>query len=157
MKTQCLLCVVFCASAAALSNTSAAPGDPGAGMMLSIKLLENATADSKARILAEPSIVTTIGRSFHFVAGGTLKPKTGGGELEIGTRISGTIERSPDGAVHVALKIRVGERVSQAGDPDTDLVRTETLDLRTVLRPGVTKRIKYSQSQSCEVRVDALP
>ena len=63
-------------------------------------------------------------------------------------------ERTRAGTVQLALKIRIDVAISQDDDPETDLVRTETFDIRTVLRPGETKRLKVSASQWCEVRVD---
>jgi len=150
------LCTVLMFGMAALAYSVSAQDNSNTQMVISIKVCEKAVEGSKQKILAEPTIATVPGRPFSFESGGKVKPKTGDGDLDIGTRVTGNFERTRTGTVQLALKIRIGFAVSQDEDPKTDLVRTETLDIRTVLRPGETKRLKSSASQWCEVRVDAV-
>lgn len=139
-----------------LACTRAVPSQeaPSPHLMLSIKIGHETPAGVRGAILAEPAIATIAGRPFSFRSGGAVKLRTGEGELEIGTRVTGQLERTESGMVQLALTIRIGLVVAQEDDPNTDLVHTETLDIRTILEPGKAKRLKCSATQWCEVLVD---
>jgi hypothetical protein len=155
MARRCLCAVlVFCM--AALTYSVSAQVNSNAQMVISIKVCETAGEGSKQKTLAEPTIATIPGRPFSFESGGSVRTKTRDGDLDIGTRVTGTFERTRTGTVQLALKISFGVPVPQDDDPKTDLVKTETLDIRTALRPSETKRLKCSASQWCEVRVDPV-
>lgn len=149
-----LLCVALIVCITAFSYAASGQDKSGTQMILSIKISDKAPEAARLKIVAEPTIATTVGRAFSYESGGTVKPKTGDGNLEIGTRVTGKLERTGNGAVQLALKIRIGAAISQENDPNTDLVRTEAIEIRTVIRPGETKRFNCSANQWCEISVD---
>ncbi len=150
------LCVVCIVCVAAFSRAVFAEDNAGRQLLLTISIGEETSEADRPKILAEPSIATIAGRPFSFVSGGTVKPKTGEGDLEIGTRITGNLKRLQNGMVEVTLKTRVGNTVTQEDNPDTDLVRTEIVEIRTVMRLGETKRLNCSSSQWCTIRVEGV-
>jgi hypothetical protein len=151
-----LLCTVLVAGITVLSGFANADGSSDAAVVLEIRVCEKESRDSKVKILAEPTIAATIGRPFSFKSGGSAKSKTSDREFDVGTQLNGKVERTQAGGVQLDLRISIGSILSPADDQETDLVRTESLDIRTVLRPGEVKRLKYSDSQWCEVRVADL-
>ena len=150
------LCAMLAFGTAAFAYSVSAQVNSNAQMVISIKVCEISGDESDRKILAEPTIATIPGRPFSFVSGGKVKSQTGDGDLEIGTRLTGNFERNLNGMVQLALKISVGKSVVQTSDPNSDLVKTETFDIRTVLRPSESKRLKCSDSQWCEVRIDPV-
>ena len=146
--------LIFCV--AALSYSVSAQDNSNVQMVISIKVCDKAVQGSKPRILAEPTIATIPGCAFSFESGGSVKANAGDDDFDIGTRVNGKFERTGTGTVRLALKIRIGLIVPQEDDPKTELVRTETVEIRTVLRPGETKRLTCSASQWCEVTVDPV-
>ncbi len=149
-----LFCVALIVCINAFSYAAFGQDKSGTQIILSIKISEKTPEAARLKILAEPIIATTAGRAFSYESGGTVKPKTGEGDLEIGTCVTGKWERTGNGAVQLALKISIGATVSQEDDPNTDLVRTETVEIRTFIRPGTTKRFNCSANQWCEISVD---
>jgi len=121
---------------------------------ISIKLCEKATESSPKRILADPTIVATVGRTFTMHSGGTVKPRVGEGELEFGTQVTGRLNQSGDHMMQVDLKISVGTH--KQSDAKTDVVLAETLEIRTILKPETTKRLDYSQLRWCELRIEEV-
>ncbi len=155
MARRCLY-VVLVFGMAAFAYSVSAQVNSNAQRVISIKVCETASKGSKQKVLAEPTIVAVPGAPFLFESGGSAKTKAGDDDLDIGTRVTGSFEHMHTGTVQLSLKISIGATVSQDDDPRTDLVKTETLDIRTVLRPGETKRLKCSPSQWCEVRIDPV-
>lgn len=153
---RCTLCAIAIACIVALAHSVSAQNNTNGQMVISINVCEKTADGSKPRILAEPTIATVPGRAFSFVSGGSVKTRAVGDELDIGTRVTGKLKRTPTGTVQLALKVSVGFAVSQDDDPETDLVKTETLDIRTVVRAGETKRFKCSATHWCDVRVDPV-
>ena len=123
-------------------------------MMLSFNVCEKTAGGKQTE--ARPTLVAPTGKPFSMVVGGTRKQKTGGEDLYGGTRVSGTMTEAPDGRIRLSAKIELGSIVSPPDDQDTDFARTESLDIRTVLRPGQTKRFEYSDSKWCEIRVERV-
>ena len=149
-----LLCVAIIVCITAFSYAASGQDKSAKQVILSIKISEKAPEADRLKILAEPTIATIAGRAFSFDSGGTVKPKTGDGDLKIGTRVTGKWERTDNGEVQLALKIHIAAAVFQEGDPNTDLVRTDAFEIRTVVRPGKTKRFNCSAHQWCEISVD---
>lgn len=123
-------------------------------IMVSVRMCEKGKGESPPKVLAEPVIVAMPGRPFSFKAVAPLSPTIGDGDLDLGTRVNGKMVDPGDGSIQLDLKIAVSNRVPQASDAQTELVRTETLEIRTVLRPGKAKRFDYSDSRWCELRLD---
>lgn len=138
----------------ALSCSVWAQDNSSRQMVISIKLCERAAEGSKPKVVAEPTIATVPGRAFLFETGGSVKDHAGDDGFDIGTRVNGTFERTGTGTVRLALEIRIGSTVPQACDPQTELFRTETVEIRTLLHPGQTKRLHFSAFQWCDVTVD---
>ena len=85
------LCCVLMFSMLALAYSVFAQDNSNARMVISIKVCETAVEGSKQKILAEPTIATIPGRPISFVSGGSVRPKTGDGDLYIGTRVTGNV------------------------------------------------------------------
>jgi hypothetical protein len=73
-----------------------------AQFILSIKISEKAPEGDQSKILAEPTMATTIGQPFSFKSAGTAKAKSGDGELEIGMHVTGKLESTENGMVRLA-------------------------------------------------------
>lgn len=155
MKKRLLVATLFVCTAVVSYAVSGQNG-PAPQMVLSIKVYEASDDGAEKKILAEPAIASISGRPFSFVSGGHHKTKAGEDDLEIGTRITGTFTRTGADTVQLVLDIRIGSAVSQKHEPKTDLVRTETIEIRTSLRPGQTKRLDCSRSQWCELTIDPV-
>jgi hypothetical protein len=139
-----------------MSLVATAEETPSVPMILSFKICEKSTDGKGLDFLARPTLMELMGKPFSWVVGQSLKPKDGGEELYGGTRISGTMAQAADGRIRLSAKIELGSIVSPPDDRDTDFARTESLDIRTVLRPGQTKRFEYSDSKWCEIRVEPV-
>jgi len=148
--------VVVCVATFAYSPMAFAQDNSNGQLVISIKAYETADEGPQQKVLAEPTLVTIPGRPFSYNTGGTLKTKTGDEDLSIGTRVTGTLTRTRTGTVQVALKVSIGDSVSQDDDPETDMVKTEIIDIRTIVKMGEVKRLKWSASRWCEVRVDSV-
>lgn len=153
---RCTLCGLAIALIVALAHSVSAQNNTNGQMVVSIRVCEKTLDGSKPKILAEPTIAAVPGRAFSFVSGGSVKTRAVGDDLDIGTRVTGKFNFTGTGRVQLALKVSVGFVISQDDDLETDLVKTETLDIRTVVRVGETKRFKCSATQSCDVRVDPI-
>ncbi len=128
--------------------------DSSRQIALSIKLCEQVSGTSKRKVLADPTIIATVGKSFSMVSGGTVKPKVGEGRLEFGTQVTGELNTSDNGMIQAALKISLGTH--KQSDSTTDIVVSESIEIRTVLRPEETKRLDYTADKWCEVSVDEV-
>ncbi len=71
----------------------------------------------------------------------------------VGTQITGSIEDTDDGQKRVSIEIRLGNAVS-TDEPNTAIVRSETLILQTMLKPGEKKRINCGGDRWCELVVE---
>lgn len=146
--------LTFCM--ATLSHSVLAEDDSNTHVVISINVCEKNLERSRPKILAELTIATVPGQAFSFESGGSVKANSGEDDFDIGTRVNGNFERNGTGTVRLALKIRIGSTVLQKHELETELFRTETVEIRTVLRPGETKCFDCSASQSCEVTVEPL-
>ncbi len=71
----------------------------------------------------------------------------------VGTQITGSIEDTDDGQKRVSIEIRLGNAVS-TDEPNTAIVRSETLILQTMLKPGEKKRVNCGGDRWCELVVE---
>ncbi|HWL09519.1 MAG TPA: hypothetical protein VNQ76_14010 [Planctomicrobium sp.] len=124
-------------------------------LQLSIKIYELGNEDSQQRVFAEPLLVTPAGRPFSLDAGGIVKTDSGD-DLKIGIQVTGKLERPRADLVSIAIKAGVGTQIIQDNDPKTVLVKTDTFDIRAVVRLGETKRFRFSEIQCCEICVDSV-
>lgn len=76
--------------------------------------------------------------------------------IEFGTRLRGTVNEHEGDSLLVAIKLAVGHPVMDACSPDVDLVRTETLDLRTTMIVGQKKRIDCGHSKLLEIHLKPI-
>jgi hypothetical protein len=141
---------------AASSVTIAAETAPSEQVIVAIVLHETPSATGQKKILAEPTIVVTLGRPFSLHVGGELNPRIGGDVIEIGTRMHGTVSGHEDGSLLVSFKLAVGHQVIDARDPDMDLVQTEMFDLRTTMTIGQKKRVNCGRSQLLDIQVKPI-
>lgn len=125
-------------------------------LMITIRVYEvvGEGDDQRQKILAEPTIIADSGRSFSFKSGGKVQPKSFGDELEIGTQVNGKMERVADGVVRVTLTVQLSTTVGQEDDAATDVLKTDTVQLRSVFASGELKRVKCGERRWCEVRVE---
>ncbi|MFO0914069.1 MAG: hypothetical protein U0795_14010 [Pirellulales bacterium] len=150
------------------ASESLAAEPTGEPLVISIRVYDVIGEGDKEqkKVLAEPTIATVPGRPFTMRAGGTVQPKSFGEELEVGMRVTGKLEPAADGTVRVALAIRVSQTVEQAVDgeadtepkiepnAETDVVKTDELVLRTVMKTGELRRFSCAGNRWCEVRVE---
>ena len=130
---------------------------PGAQVIISAKLYENDTQSKQTKILSEPSVVAMVGRPFSVASGGeVIGSKPGDDDLRAGPHTSGRVSDTGGGAFRLAIKLELGSVVPVKGDADTNIVRTDSVDIRTALRPKETKKFKISDTRWCEVRVDPV-
>lgn len=125
-------------------------------LQLSIKIYELGNEDSQQKIFADPLLVTPAGRPFSLDAGGMIKSTVGHEDLRTGIHVTGKLERPHAGKVPIAIKASVGFPVMLNNDPQTVLVKTDTFDIRGVVKLGEAKRFKFSDRQYCEICVDAV-
>lgn len=92
----------------------------------------------------------TISRDIESTVDSVL---AGGGEgTELGTRLSGSFEDKPDQKI-VTVFIYLG-REPTGNRPATRIVKTETVSLKTALKPGEDVRIDCGNNRWCELRLD---
>jgi len=156
VKQLAVLCIVLGVAATTLTYLWAERPEPEEQMILSIRLLDKPRSDGKVRVLAQPRVATPIGSPFSTMQGYKVKSRTGGADLEFGERVTGRLTQLPDGRVHLAITLSRGSHVNPPGNADTDLVRTEALEIQCFLQPGVVKRIDCTNSQTCELRLERI-
>lgn len=156
MKPLSVSCIVLGVVATTLTYLWAEQSKPEEQFVVSIRLLDKSRSDGKVRVLAEPRVATPIGSPFSTMQGQRFKSRTGGADLESGERVSGKLTQLPDGRLHLAITLGRGTHVALPVDADTDLVRTDSLDIQCVLQPGVVKRIDCTNSQTCELRLERM-
>lgn len=117
---------------------------------LEIKVCQQEPDDNSVLVRANQTLAVNMDRPFQFNAGGTIKPKHTKDEIPIGTRINGKLQSQRSGACELALTIQIAEQRDVA-DEEMDLVQSETIDLRTVIAVGQTKRVVYSVGKSIEI------
>ncbi len=156
MNKLCIHIVGMLTLLAMSSNLVGADREPVKAVVVAITLSQDRPADDEPKILAEPTIAVTVGRPFSFQNGGELKTKNGEDVIEFGTEFSGTVNECEGGLLLVAIKLAVSRPVTDAHNPDIDLVRTETLDLRTTMAAGQKKQIKCGQAQTLEIHLKPI-
>ncbi|QDT30732.1 hypothetical protein [Gimesia panareensis] len=123
---------------------------PAAGpRFVSVKLCQQ----EPAKVLAECTVQTTAAGKFDSRSGGTLPVVQGAPALSVGVRAAGTITPADRQQFHVALQLQVGNRVS-SGSAKTQVVRTETVEIRSLLQTGKTKRFPCGAGQLLELRLE---
>jgi len=143
--------VLMCA---ANPSAHAADSNPSQ-LMLTIKLSERLSSNAEERTIANPTLVVTTERPFRFHVGGTLPPNHGGDDITIGTRVQGKVEHGADDKYRVALTISVGQHSILSTD-DADIVKPQTVDIRTTIASRETKRIPYSTTAACSISLESV-
>ena len=139
-----------------LVGAEADPSDVApAQLLIEIKLFEQKTPEAAEKVYANPTLVATVGRPFRFHSGGAVRSKHGGEDLEIGTRVRGKVARAADNELKLLLTVSVGNVCSVPGD-DADVVRTETLDIRTKMASQETKKFRFSEIGWCSISVESF-
>jgi hypothetical protein len=85
-----------------------------------------------------------------------LNTKSGDDAIEIGTRVRGTVKQHEGDSLLVAIQLAVGHPVTDARNLDIDLVQTETMDLRTTMTVGQTRRINCGRSKMLEIHIEPI-
>lgn len=153
MNKFCIYIAGALALLATSDGTAAADRESSEQVIVVIMFSEGPSAVGESKILAEPTFAVTLARPFSFHVGGKLNARNGEGAIEIGTRVRGTITKREGDSLLVTIQLAVGHPVRDASDPDTELVQTEMLDLRTTMTVGQKKRIKCGRSGILEIHI----
>lgn len=126
----------------------------------SIKLLEQSQSETVKQLVDSSVEVTPEGKIYSF-SGGTVSGFQGERDLQFGVLIDGSIKPTQDGKFRLMLKLRVTERVHQLTNraeaertAETQLTKTEAVEIRTFLVKGKTKRLSCGGRQSLELRLE---
>lgn len=124
---------------------------------LTIRLVEE---EKPKKILAEHTIQSYFGGKLEYVAKGETSAemaaslqafgKRADGPVMLGIQITGSIEDAGRGEKRVVVAVQLGNAVSTE-DPETAVVRTESVVLKTILKPNEEKRINCGGNRWCEL------
>ncbi|MCA9014073.1 MAG: hypothetical protein KDA77_01965 [Planctomycetaceae bacterium] len=117
---------------------------------LTVSLVEQGT---QKKVLAETALQVPPDRVLNSFSGGELPPIQGEAGLEFGVQVSGKIKPVAKSQFRIALKLQVGNRV-ESPDSETQVVRTQTVEIRSDLTTDVTKRIHCGGQQWLELRLE---
>ncbi|MGN6544697.1 MAG: hypothetical protein ACTHK7_06595 [Aureliella sp.] len=139
---------------------SADPANLGTRPSLSIRLFDEGQPE---KTLVDQTVRAFFGGKLEAVAGGEApakmraRPQAFGRQLDepitVGTRITGSIEEAAEGQKRVSLEIRLANAVA-TDEPETEIVRAESVVLQTMLKPKEKKRIHCGGSRWCELFLD---
>lgn len=129
----------------------------GSRPSLSIRLFDEGQPE---KTLVDQTIQAFYGGKLEAVAGGEppakmrARPKALGWQADdpitLGTRITGSIEEAAEGQKRVSLEIRLANAVA-TDEPETEIVRAESVMLQTMLKPKEKKRIHCGGNRWCEL------
>lgn len=117
---------------------------------LTVRLYEQ---NEQPKELAELTILFADNEEIHSLSGGELPAAKGENPLEFGVKLTGRLKPLEQKRFRAALKLEVGERVI-SDDPQTQLVRTQTIEIRSDLERGVKKRIHCGGQQWLEILLE---
>lgn len=117
---------------------------------LSIRYVD---AGAETKVLAKHTLQLDNGGTIDFTAGGETIPHDDEPSLSYGTQITGELESIENGAYRASIKLKIGNLV-ECGAAATQLVRSECLELRTVLEVGKDSKIPCGEGRWIELRVD---
>ncbi|MCA9004633.1 MAG: hypothetical protein KDA70_05110 [Planctomycetaceae bacterium] len=117
---------------------------------LTVRLLEQ---NERPKELAELTILFTDNEEFHSLSGGELPAVQGEPPLEFGVKLTGKLKSLDQKRFRAVLKLEVGNHV-YSEEPQTQLVRTETIEIRSDLVNGVKKRIHCGGQQWLELLIE---
>ncbi|HAH43296.1 hypothetical protein [Gimesia sp.] len=149
MLIRITCCVLLLLSGSRVAKTCEPLSDTDKSS-LSVRLYEQ---NERPKGLAEFTILFADNEEIHYLAGGELPAAQGETPLEFGVKLTGKLKPLKQKRFRAALKLEVGERVDSA-DPQTQLVRTETLEIRSNLERGVKKRIHCGGKQWLELLLE---
>lgn len=114
---------------------------------LTVKLVEQ---KEQKKVLAETTLQVPQSGVLNDYSGGELPPVQGEAGLEFGVQVTGTIKPAANDRFRIALKLQVGNRV-ESSDSETQVVRTQTVEIRSDLKSGVIKLIHCGGQQWLEL------
>tara|TARA_R110002111_G_scaffold255157_1_gene321245 strand:- start:30492 stop:30941 length:450 start_codon:yes stop_codon:yes gene_type:complete len=129
---------------------SCEPESVAESQFLTVKLYEQG---EQKKVLAENTLQVPQTGELSDFSGGTPPSVQGEAALKVGVRVTGAIKPADQGRFRIALKLQVGSRV-ESPDPETQVVRTETVEIRSDLKTGVTKRFHCGGQQWLELRLE---
>ncbi|GAA4453107.1 serine/threonine-protein kinase [Novipirellula rosea] len=137
-------------------NVSAGNTDSSNQVILEMTLSEKLPTPGGNKVLAEPTMVVTLGKPFSYHVGGALNTSNGGDGLEVGTQVRGTVKKHTGESFLVELKLAVGHGLIDAGNPEMELVNTQALELRITMRTGEEKQFDCGNSRTLKIRVQPI-
>lgn len=117
---------------------------------ITVKFVEQGT---QKKVLAETALQVSQNGLLNSTSGGELPPVQGEAGLEFGVQVTGTIKPAAKDRFRIALKLQVGNRI-ESPDSETQVVRTQTVEIRSDLKTGVTKRIHCGGKQWLELKLE---
>lgn len=117
---------------------------------LTVKLVEQET---QKKVLAESTLQVPRNGVLDSRSGGALPPVHGEAGLEFGVQISGKIKPVAKSQFRIALKLQMGNRL-ESPDSETQVVRTQTVEIRSDLKTGELKRIHCGGQQWLELNLE---
>ena len=124
---------------------------------LTIRMFDEGTPD---KILAECTIEAYFGGKLNYEAGTEVSPefrarsqafgRRPDNPIKLGTRVTGSIEETGSGETHVSVEIQLASAVP-SDNPESAIVRAESLMLQTALKPNEEKRINCGGNRWCHL------
>jgi len=117
---------------------------------LTVKLYEQT---EQKKVLVESTLQVPQNGVLNDFSGGTRPPISGETALNFGVRLTGTIKPAAKDQFRIALKLHVGN-LNDSQVLQTEVVRTLTVEIRSDLKTGETKRIHCGDQQWLELRLE---
>ncbi len=141
-----LLLTIFCGIAVGADVLAPPPDLP----QLSIRYLNET---DKTQVLANHTLTTSAEGKIDFNSGGELPHQDDEPTLCFGTRINGELTPIDRQSYRLSITMELGNPVVSE-DSTTQIVRSETLAIRTLLAPGKDTRIHCGGNRWIELHVD---
>lgn len=151
-----LIALVLIACCSPLGITLADDASEKEAVVLQIEAYELRPADKKPRLVAQPTVLTVLGRPIQMVAGGKAKSKFDQSEHEIGFKLTANISRHGAESYELKVDLTQGNIKQTEEDSETEIFFEEKLHTRTILTSGKTKKFSISPSRWYEVTITSI-
>ncbi|MFH1299818.1 MAG: hypothetical protein ABIK07_02060 [Planctomycetota bacterium] len=129
---------------------SCEPESVAESQFLTAKLYEQG---EQKKVLVENTLQVPQNGVLKYRSGGGLPSLAGEAAMAMGVRITGTIKPAAKDQFRIALKLHVGN-LNDSQVLQTEVVRTLTVEIRSDLKTGETKRIHCGDQQWLELRLE---
>ena len=107
----------------------------------------------RTKVLAEHTLALDTDGMLNFNSGGETTPREGETAIPFGTQVTGKLTSIGNASYAASISLKLGNPVL-CGTPATQIVRSECLELQTVLKKGVEARIPCGGNRWIELRID---